>query len=146
MGQCVYSWVFETPVPKDARMMRKYTKAPHPFVLDPPLETKNSYEPGEKLTFGLTLLGRAVDFLPYFIYSFHELGKMGIGKGRGRFLLEEVQEKHCQNGAESPMSVYSGETKTLSETTGPLSWEDLLDGPAPSTQIMHFKCQTIRNS
>ena len=29
--QCVYSWIFETPVPKDAQMMRKYTVAPPSF-------------------------------------------------------------------------------------------------------------------
>ena len=31
-NQCIYSYVFETPVPDDAQMMRKYTVAPHPFI------------------------------------------------------------------------------------------------------------------
>ena len=30
---CVYSTVFETPPPANTEKMRKYTAAPHPFVL-----------------------------------------------------------------------------------------------------------------
>ncbi|PXF53771.1 MAG: hypothetical protein C4B58_16295 [Deltaproteobacteria bacterium] len=33
--QCIYAYVFETPIPEDAQMMRKYTAAPHPFILYP---------------------------------------------------------------------------------------------------------------
>jgi hypothetical protein len=28
-SQCVYAYVFETPIPADAQIMRKYTAAPH---------------------------------------------------------------------------------------------------------------------
>lgn len=86
---CVYSWVFETPVPRDATLMRKYPSAPHPFILEPPTSNDRDYEPGDRLGFGLTLVGRAVDYLPYFIYSFYQLGRMGIGRKRGK--LERFQ-------------------------------------------------------
>ena len=59
---CAYPYVFDTPVPHDATRMRKYEAAPHPFVLLPPLEGKTSYQPGEMLTFGWTLIGRGADF------------------------------------------------------------------------------------
>ena len=105
--KCIYSYVFETPPPADTRMMRKYPSAPHPFVLLPPLEDDRVYEPGERLEFRLTLIGKAVDYLPYFIYSFEELGKMGLGAGRGKFSLEEVRaaktdprEEICEEGSE----------------------------------------------
>ena len=62
-------------------MMRKYPSAPHPFILLPPLEDDRVDEPGERLEFGLTLIGKAIDFLPYFIYTFEELGNMGLGSG-----------------------------------------------------------------
>lgn len=42
----------------------------------------------------MILIGRAIDYLPYFIYTFEELGKMGLGKGRGEFNLEEVKSTH----------------------------------------------------
>jgi CRISPR-associated endoribonuclease Cas6 len=88
--KCIYSYVFETPPRSDTRLMRKYRASPHPFVIEPPLEDKREYKPGEEILFGLILIGRAVDYLPYFIYTFDEMGKIGIGKGRGRFLLSDV--------------------------------------------------------
>ncbi len=71
--------------------MRKYTSAPHPFIIEPPPEKKRGYTPEDEITFNLTLVGKAVDYLPYFIYTFDELGKMGIGKGRGKYELKKVR-------------------------------------------------------
>ncbi|MEK6589841.1 MAG: CRISPR system precrRNA processing endoribonuclease RAMP protein Cas6 [Nitrospinota bacterium] len=89
-AKCIYSYIFETPPPEGSEILRKYEKAPHPFVIEPPLETKMHYKPDETLTFNLILIGKAVDYLPYFIYTFEELGRIGIGKGRGKYELKEV--------------------------------------------------------
>ena len=89
--KCVYSYIFETPPPSDTKIMRKYTSAPHPFILEPPPEKKRGYTPKDEITFGLTLIGKAVDYLPYFVYTFDELGRMGIGKGRGKYELKTVR-------------------------------------------------------
>ena len=63
--------------------MRKYERAPHPFVIDPPLETRRFYGVGDLLSLGLTLIGRAIEYLSYFIYAFEPMGtNRGIGKGR----------------------------------------------------------------
>jgi hypothetical protein len=32
------------------------------------------------LEFGLVLIGRAIDHLPYFLFSFEQLGRMGLGR------------------------------------------------------------------
>lgn len=88
--QCVYSYIFETPLPPDSEIMRKYPQVPHPFVLIPPLEADRSYKKGGEIDFGLTLIGKAIDYLPYFIFTFEELGKIGIGKDKGKFSLIEV--------------------------------------------------------
>jgi len=89
-SKCVYSYIFETPPPADSKIMRKYPKAPHPFLIVPPLERKRSYHVGEKVNFGLILIGKAIDYFPYFIFAFEELGKIGMGKGKGKFSLNEV--------------------------------------------------------
>jgi len=127
--KCIYSYIFETPPPADSRMMRKYPSAPHPFVLCPPLEDDRIYEPGEELQFQLTLIGKAIDYLPYFIYTFEELGKMGIGKGRGKFALQEVRaipmtenfrgknERHDRKGAKGE-KIYSADDKILHNIGG----------------------------
>lgn len=88
--KCVYSYVFETPPPSETKMMRKYKAAPHPFVIEPPPERRIGYMPGEEIIFGLILIGRAMDYLPYFVYAFHELGGIGIGNGKAKFDLKEV--------------------------------------------------------
>ncbi len=106
-GKCVYSYIFETPVPADAEKMRKYEAAPHPFVIEPPPERRRGYEPGEEIGFGLILVGRAIDYLPYFIFAFDELGRSGIGKGRGKFELKEVDS--------GGKTIYRSETGKLAE-------------------------------
>jgi hypothetical protein len=73
--------------------MRKYTAAPHPFILESSTNSRKSYQEGEDFSFGLILIGRATDYLPYFIYAFEELGCIGIGKGRGKYELREVSEE-----------------------------------------------------
>jgi CRISPR-associated endoribonuclease Cas6 len=105
--KCVYSYVFETPPPSDTLKMRKYPFAPHPFIITPPLEPKRIYQEGEALCFELTLIGKSIDYLPYFIYTFDELGGMGIGSGKGKYRLEEVKTDRSGEG----FKVKGGETK-----------------------------------
>ena len=90
---CAYAYVFETPPPGDTAIMRKYPSAPHPFVLIPPTEGQNEYQRGDELIFFLTLIGRGIEYLPYFIYTFDELGGRGIGRGRGKYQLSSVESQ-----------------------------------------------------
>ncbi|MDI6890352.1 MAG: CRISPR system precrRNA processing endoribonuclease RAMP protein Cas6 [Thermodesulfovibrionales bacterium] len=103
--KCVYSYVFETPPPSDTKIMRKYKTAPHPFVIEPPTERRRGYKPGDEINFGLILIGKAIDYLPYFIYTFDELGRIGIGKGKAKFELRDVS---CEGKA-----IYDSKSKTL---------------------------------
>jgi len=117
--KCVYSYVFETPPPSDTKIMTKYTNAPHPFVIEPPLESTRVYTTGEEIRFNLILIGKAIDYLPYFVYTFDELGKMGIGKDRGKYLLNKVSVRpSCspplRGGDEGAGElIYDFKTKTL---------------------------------
>ncbi|MBI4847715.1 MAG: CRISPR system precrRNA processing endoribonuclease RAMP protein Cas6 [Nitrospirae bacterium] len=112
--KCVYSYVFETPPLSDTKIMRNYTSAPHPFIIEPPPEKRQSYTPKDEITFGLTLIGKAIDYLPYFVYTFDELGKMGIGKGRGKYVLQTVNIQNSRFKTDSKSkTIYSSDTKTL---------------------------------
>ena len=88
--RCAYSYVFETPVPPDSEVLRTHEAVPRPFVFEPPLDGKTEYKVGDELAFGLVLLGKGIDYLPYFILAFKALGEMGLGRGRGRFQLGQV--------------------------------------------------------
>jgi hypothetical protein len=92
--QCVYSWVFETPVPNEAeaQMMRGVllgTTAPHSFIIEPSLEEQKTCRVEEEISFGLVLIGRAMDYLPcfiYFIYLIYYAFERKNGKGQDHAL------------------------------------------------------------
>ena len=90
---CVYPYLFETPPPPDTGKMRKYTAAPHPFVL--------RIEPGqhgEDYRLGLILIGRAVQQFPYFVHALGEAGRQGVGSQRRPFELMRVLQAHGPQG------------------------------------------------
>ncbi len=88
--QCPYAYIFETSPAENSQALRNYQNIPRPFVIEPPAETKTEFAPGEHLRFHLLLIGRAIEFLPYFIVVFREMGEAGLGRGRRPFVLEEV--------------------------------------------------------
>ncbi len=146
-AKCVYSYVFETPPPSDTSKMKKYPYAPHPFVITPPLEEKRTYHPDNFLCFELTLIGKAIDFLPYFIYTFDELGRMGMGKGKGHYVLEEVwaigPDSSLERGKERREMIYSGKDKVLRNPFRPISIDDLLTPqPKPMSLGLRFLTPT----
>jgi len=112
-GVCPYAYVFETPPPADSLILRKYPYAPHPFVLEPPLDATTIYEPGSVLTFSLVLIGKGIEYLPYFIYAFDELGRLGLGRDRGTFRLAEVCGEAVSGEAGAWRPIYSGDRKVL---------------------------------
>ena len=103
--KCVYSFVFETPVIRDEGHKR-IAAPPHPYVIEPPDNDRTHFKKEEPFDFALILFGRANEFLPYFVYAFEQMGRLGIGKRiegkRARFLLKKV----TSNGK----LTYSGET------------------------------------
>ncbi len=93
--KCIYASVFETSKtanpPKDSR----FASVPHPFVIQPPLTVETEFSKGTPFDFHLLVFGEVNNSLPYFIYAFDQMGKIGIGKKingkRGQFTLEEVR-------------------------------------------------------
>ncbi len=91
-ANCAYSYIFETPRPAGAEVMRKYDKVPHPFILRPPQSPERMIKKEQDLPFGLVLIGRARDYLPYFILVMEELAARGLGRERGRCRLQQVAD------------------------------------------------------
>ncbi|MFP3870890.1 MAG: CRISPR system precrRNA processing endoribonuclease RAMP protein Cas6 [Syntrophobacteria bacterium] len=88
---CPYAFIFAPQVPEGAERLRLNRDIPRPFVIKPPLDGREAYEPGEEFSFDLVLVGKAKDFFPYFVVTFRELGERGIGVGRGRFDLKNLE-------------------------------------------------------
>lgn len=95
--RCVYALVFETSKAIEAPEGSRIVSPPHPFVIEPPLTTETEFPKGTPFDFNLLLFGELNNSLPYFIYAFDQMGKIGIGKKidgrRGRFALKEVRHK-----------------------------------------------------
>lgn len=88
---CPYRWVFETPHPEGVPHLHDLQDVPRPFVIEPPLDHKQRYRAGDTLEFGLVLIGRGVDFLPYFLVGFEGLGQAGLGRDEAKARLERVE-------------------------------------------------------
>jgi CRISPR-associated endoribonuclease Cas6 len=83
---CIYPYIFETTSPKD----EKSEDSPHPFIVEPPIDEKRHYSTDDKLEIHLILIGQAINYAPYFIFAFEELGRLGIGRDRGKYRIESV--------------------------------------------------------
>ncbi|MGQ0658987.1 MAG: CRISPR system precrRNA processing endoribonuclease RAMP protein Cas6 [Chromatiales bacterium] len=88
---CAYPYIFETPPPLHAAKMRRYVAAPHPFVMETPL---NHGKGGglDTIEVGLSLFGQANRCLPYVVYALQRAGQDGIGRGRVPLQLTAVEQ------------------------------------------------------
>lgn len=138
-SRCTYPYIFETPVPKDLKQLQGQTRAPHPFIITPPVEPdhlwsgkRKSYMEGDHLYFKLLLMGRAIDTLPYVIYAFSRMAERGLGFERGRFDLVEILD---MRGKE----IYSQRSGTLTSDYFSITLQEAvnnrLNGYIPSNSV-----------
>ncbi|MHB8626479.1 MAG: CRISPR system precrRNA processing endoribonuclease RAMP protein Cas6 [Aggregatilineales bacterium] len=66
---------------------------PRAFAIEPPLgEIDNLWNRGQTFEFGISLFGTQTKLIPHIIRAVREMGKAGLGQGRGRFTLLRVDE------------------------------------------------------
>ena len=109
LSRCSYPYIFETPapthIPED--LQRRFRQAPRPYVFEVPLK----YQGEQQLELGLILVGKAIDFLPYFIYVLNEIGKLGLGVAQVPYRLLAVMDGSHPDGA----VVFDAEEQILQE-------------------------------
>lgn len=54
-------------------------QAPRPYIINPPLEPRTSYAPGDHFSFDLLLVGEASNLFPYVVLALMRLEHEGIG-------------------------------------------------------------------
>jgi CRISPR-associated endoribonuclease Cas6 len=108
-ARCLYIALFQPKPPADFPDAGKFDNAPAPYVLRPPPDNRKVYHPQDTLTFELTLIGRALDALPYFVFAIDQIGRRGLGTERGRYELRQV-ELH-RNG--QSRVIYDGNNQVL---------------------------------
>jgi len=85
---CAYPYLFNTPAPSEDF---RGNKVPAPYIIEPPLERSRLVDPGEEWSFGLILLGRATEYLPYFVVALDLWRKSGIGPARIPVRLARIE-------------------------------------------------------
>lgn len=93
--KCPYAFIFESPRLKKENYWHA-SHDPHPFVFNFSQAEKSIYLPGEELCLNLLLVGEGIDYLPHFVLVFEDMGRAGIGNGRGRFEVAEVLANDLQ--------------------------------------------------
>ena len=135
--RCVYSKCFETPVPDDSHILRGQPYAPHPFVLEPPRTGRLDYAPGDTFTCNLTLIGDAINLLPWVAFTFREIGmrRIGIRGKRGQCQLDKV-ESLSAHSHDQTQTIYTAETEMLTDDGLVLQLDDVMqDAPHATDEI-----------
>ena len=92
-AECVYSQLFETPVPGDAKRLRKYPVAPHPYILRP--HTRDSKQP-EVLVIDALLLGNARAHSRVLLNALTKAASSGLGASHACYVLDKLQDISIQ--------------------------------------------------
>jgi hypothetical protein len=119
LNRCPYPYIFETPAPPhlSAHLQKRFRQAPRPYVFDVP----RVYRGDATLELGLVLVGRAVDFLPYFLFVLHETGKRGIGRARVPYQLVSAADGSLPDG---PL-IFRSEDGIVHDNIHAVTWEDV---------------------
>ncbi|NOT58859.1 MAG: CRISPR system precrRNA processing endoribonuclease RAMP protein Cas6 [Acidobacteria bacterium] len=115
---CAYARVFEAQPAAAGYQAAGPGELPRPFIIHPPALA--AIKAGETFSFHLTLVGAARQHLPYFILTWRELGRTGLGQGRGRFRLEQV-ESHGGWTDSAPRLIYSAADELVRNEVQPLT-------------------------
>lgn len=111
---CTYPYLFETPPDPAVGKLRKYTAAPHPFVLSPDSANRGLIQSGTLVNLGLTLYGHGNRHLPYVIHALTQVGQRGIGKQGGRLVLQRVEQANLDAGDWQEIYIPDGRLAPLS--------------------------------
>ena len=123
-NDCPYGYIFETSPPETSKVLKNIANVPRPFIIEPLDNQRRDIPTGETLSFDLILVGRAANYLPYFITVFRELGRIGLGRGRGRFELLGVQALSQQGS--NPVEVYDAQDQKIRSLSASITAESII--------------------
>ena len=78
--------------------------------------------PGDSFSFDLILIGQAIEYFPYFLVTFRELGDQGIGLGRGRYRIARVSQ--LNEDGHDVAEVYSGRDTVVRPSPIRITYKD----------------------
>ncbi|RKX80188.1 MAG: hypothetical protein DRP87_00480 [Spirochaetes bacterium] len=84
---CAYSFIFETPVDKENRLLHGRNRAPHPFTLYSPVSAN---ETTDTIALNITMFGKSIEYFPYLYFSLKQAGEKGIFRDRVRLSVDSL--------------------------------------------------------
>lgn len=95
---CPVCWLLAAEDPNASRG----ENIPRPLTVEPPVGD-TLFHPSRSLAFGFSLIGKAQNLFPYLARAVERMGRIGVGKGRGRFRLTGISEYSPLLDAERPL-------------------------------------------
>lgn len=144
VSECPVSFLLATV---DAESKRG-RDVPRPFVINPPLQHQNIFEPGDKLNFGLTLFANSVNLLPYLIVALQNFERNGLGVRnevspgcwrRGSLRVRQIVAQNTLSGQEQ--IIFSIGKRFLESPSNPVTAEQVRDALAANPPNSLYKLQ-----
>lgn len=111
---------------------------PRPLAIRPPLEPSR-----DKLTFGISFYGRAIETIPMVVSAIPLMGTFGIGRGRARFEVREVRVLDVLSGQEQVlMDAQGNPVNPLPEALDASAYQRLSQTLAPNRLQLRFHTPT----
>jgi hypothetical protein len=149
--QCAYTRIFETFITEQPPpFLKGLDSSPRPFIFEPH-DSNKFYKENDILWFDLILIGNAVDFMPYLVFSIFQMGHSGLGVRRHLFDLSAAYcfqpESEDQNQQSDPNAnwrmLYDGESQRILFTPLPQQLHCGNSATAPANDItLKFLTQT----
>jgi len=134
---CGYFQVFETEIPNhQLDFLTGVKKSPHPFVIEPPLDERHYYEPGDTFEIGTVIFGDAIKYFPFFVYTFQKMGERGIGYKRYKFQLLSVLNIDAQGDFRE---VFDAKTDVLKLQYEKITENEILSKPFPKSKRLELE-------
>ncbi len=130
-NKCAYGYIFETPIPSNTTIMRKYPFAPHPLIIIPPKSNPGYISKQNTSNIDVVLIGKAIDYFPYILLAFKELGTRGLGINKVEYCIERAS-------TEDGEIIYNSEEGLLEEIVSKKTFQIAAGKPKHGIFSIHF--------
>jgi len=121
---CPFGYIFSTEPERNTARLKNIMDIPRPYVIRPCNNTGGEHSEGEHIDFEQVIIGKAIDFLPYFIVAFKELGEIGLGSGKGRY---ELKNAYITKPKNNYTEIYNIDRGAISYSEDIITlWQDII--------------------
>ena len=93
---CPYTLLFENRIPENSEKLKRYSRMPNPYVLEP--ENTIFDVSDNTLSLGLILIGNSNNFMPYIVFALERAARFGLTKRKIKLVLMDVQAEELESG------------------------------------------------